>query len=436
MHPLLLSIAKATWMKLAAFIAIACAYVFCAPNYAWVEETTNPAYGADFLQEWVGARMILTGNASTLYDLETFKAWQYNPDIVGFAWHTNQYFPPVYPPPHYLAFTPLACLPYRWATLIWLLSLIAAAFLSTKFIADIAVHHTSKADASQIPIVRRKSQYLWMALLLFPSLLFSITLGQKSIYWLLLACMTWRLLQSNRECAAGMVFGILSIKPTLFFLLPLVLLRYRRWRFFVGASLSVGLIWGTAACILPIDTWIAFARSLRNVGNYAENSGYRLEWSCNLMTLAYSVPADWTYWCKWGFCLPLSIYIVFSVFEDKAYAVDSPEKSLMLLGSTVLISPHLYHYDLCILLLPILWLAATSTRLGTAYYLMLAVAVSVAAEAQEYLQIPVVPILIVGMICELRLRTLVQPGQEIRPARIGHAKLEPAVCEGLKVERT
>ena len=396
----------ALWLQTVVFASIACTFLFLSPNYEWQTEVSDAAYGADFMQEWVGARMLLTGHASELYDVDTFRAWQYDPKIVGFAWKTDQYFPPVYPPPHYVLFTPFACLTYRWAVVLWLVILIGAAFLSSKLIADISNHSATKLDVDNADATRAKSKYLWIGLILFPSLLFSISLGQKSVCWLLLACMTWRLLQCHRDYAAGMVFGILSIKPTLFFLIPLVMLRNGRWRFFAGASISVCTIWGATACIVPVETWMAFANVLGTAGNYAENIGYRLDWSCNLMTMAYSLPVELTQWCKWAICVPLSIYLLYCVFEDWRYAVGSPEKALMLLGSTILISPHTYHYDLCVLLLPILWLIVTDTKRGIACFALLAIGVTVASDVQDYFHIPIVPILLVGMVCEFRLRSV------------------------------
>ena len=392
------------WLQTIMFASIACTFLFFSPNYEWQAEESDAAYGADFMQEWVGARMLLTGHVSELYDVDTFRAWQYDPQIVGFAWKTDQYFPPVYPPPHYVLFTPFACLTYRWAVVLWLMILIGAAFLSSKLIADISNHSATKLDVDNADATRAKSKYLWIGLILFPSLLFSISLGQKSVCWLLLACMTWRLLQCHRDYAAGMVFGILSIKPTLFFLMPLVMLRNGRWRFFAGASISVCTIWGATACIVPVETWMAFANVLGTAGNYAENIGYRLDWSCNLMTMAYSLPVELTQWCKWAICVPLSIYLLYCVFEDRRHVVESPEKALMLLGSTILISPHTYHYDLCVLLLPILWLAVTNTMRGIAYFALLAIGVTLASDAQDYFHIPIVPVLLVGLVCELRLR--------------------------------
>ena len=238
--------------------------------------------------------------------------------------------------------------------------------------------------------------------------------AEKCLLVAISICLSWRLLQCHRDYAAGMVFGILSIKPTFFFLLPLVMLRNGRWRFFVGASVSVCTIWGTTACFFPVETWMAFAKVVSTTGNYAENIGYRLEWSCNLMTMAYSLPTELTQWSKWAICIPLSIYLLFCVFEDRHYAIDSPEKGLMILGSTLLLSPHTYHYDLCILLLPILCLAMSASQRAFAYYGLLAIGVTVAGEFQEYFHIPILPILLVGMVCELRLRGVNLPTSNAR----------------------
>ncbi len=404
-----------TWLQIVVFVSIPLVYLFIAPNYEWKLDETGTAYGADFLQEWVGARMIITGHVAELYNLETFKAWQYDSTVVGFAWKTDQYFPPVYPPPHYVLFSPFACVPYRWAVVVWLIVLVAAAFLSARLISEIAVHSSINDENESGTTAQSKSKYLWLALVLFPMLLFSITLGQKSVIWLLIVCMTWRLLQCHRDFLAGMAFGILSIKPTLFFLVPLVLLRKGNWRFFVGASFSVAAIWGGTACLVPVETWMAFGKVLRTAGNYAENAGYRLDWSCNLMTLAYSVPTDLTTWCKWAICGPLTIYLLYCVFEDRHYSVHSPEMAMMLLGSTLLLSPHTYQYDLCILLLPVLCLSVTASKRGIACFGLLTLGVTVASDLQNVLHIPVVPILLIAMICELRLRAVLQAGVASHP---------------------
>jgi hypothetical protein len=401
---------RAIGLKFGVMVAIVCTFLFFAPNYEWSERSSDTPYGADFLQEWVGAKLIVGGQAGNLYEMETFVARQHDPNWVGFSWESDSYFPPVYPPPHYMLFTPFVMLPYRWAAIAWLVCLVAVSFLSAWLIEQCVNHSLTSQPADSHPPASESNNttsYLWIGLLLFPSLLFSITLGQKSVLWLLMICFTMRLLQVQKSFASGVVFGLLSVKPTLFFLLPLVMLRNRQWRFLAGATTSVCILWGSVACLVPLDTWLGFARGLRTVGSYAENSGYRMDWSCNLMTLATCLPAGWSNMYKWGMCLPLTLYLLYSAIEDKTYRMDSPEKWMMVFATTLAISPHTYHYDMCILLLPILWLMAKDLRQGAAYFAMLAVGITVGPDILFYFNIPILPILLVGIVCELRLRSLV-----------------------------
>lgn len=410
-------------MVLAAVVAL---YLLFAPNYDWPSAASETPYGADFLQEWIGAKLIVSGNADKLYDIDTFKAWQHDSRLIGFEWDSANFFPPVYPPAHYLLFSPFAILPYRWAVVVWLTALVAGAFISARTIAAIVETECNKNEAARSCVGFARSNWLWVILFLFPSVLFSVTLGQKSVLWLMILCLTWRFLQSQRDFAAGMLFGVLSVKPTLFFLLPLVMLRHRKWQFFAGATTTFFVLWGAALFIVPVEAWIAFSHNLRRVGNYAEMTGYRIEWSCNLMTLAYSLPAPWVAFGKWSFCVPLAIYLLYCVFSEKHYPIVSGEKALLVLATTLAISPHTYHYDLCTLMLPILWLAATSPRQGFAYYAMLAVGVTVAAEVQKLLHVPIVPILLVGIVCELRLRSVLGDSTSFTLKRVVAVKPFPS----------
>ena len=182
----LIKFIQTTWIQWVVFVAVASSYLCFAPNYDWSEQSVETAYGADFLQEWVGARMIVTGHSGEIYQGDVFRNWQHDPEIVGFQWRSESYFPPVYPPPHYVLFSPFAMLSYRWATVVWLFLLISCAFVSARLIEDSVDHSCRAMDREFLVGIRAKSRYLWIGLLLFPSLLFSITLGQKSVCWLLI----------------------------------------------------------------------------------------------------------------------------------------------------------------------------------------------------------------------------------------------------------
>lgn len=43
------------------------------PNYRWDANKGDSPYGADFLQDWTGANMIVSGQGSQLFDPPTFR---------------------------------------------------------------------------------------------------------------------------------------------------------------------------------------------------------------------------------------------------------------------------------------------------------------------------------------------------------------------------
>jgi len=372
------------------------------PNFEWGTELGSTPYGADFLQEWVGARMILTGHSSELYDTAVFQAWQHDPSVVGFAWDQDQYFPAVYPPIHYAFYSLLACIPYRLAALVWVAILWGAVLASAKLITDIAVNAFSPDPLDQ-QRVRDRLRHLWIALVFFPPVHFSILLGQKSALWLLVLCVVVRLLQMRREVTAGCVFAIVAVKPTLFFLIPLMMFRQGRIRFCSGTALGILCLFGLGALTIPTETWIAYFHSIGDPTAFANNSGYRLDWSCNVIGLANALPIGLVSWGKFALCVPLTLYVLLCVFQHRLNPL-SPEFFLVGITGTMLLSPHAYHYDLCLLMLPVLWFFADRPQTSVAYYALLSVAIAVSTNVVDFLGIPIVAILLIGILSEIRLR--------------------------------
>lgn len=403
--------ARAIRTSLVMWLVVFVIFWTVAPNYRWALDKGEVPYGADFLQEWVGARAILDGQAKNLYDLQDFHARQRDAQSLGFVWTSDRFFPPVYPPMHYAAFLPFALIPYRWAVLLWLGILIACAIIAAHQIERIIAssHRTSASPSLSSPALLRA--WIWGGLLLFPAVLFSFTIGQKSMIWLVILTTSWQLLLRKRELSAGLVFGLLSIKPTLFFLLPLVLLSFGKIRFFVGASIAVAAIWGSAFLLLPMEAWEGFLNAVKGSANYPGQNGYRLDWSCNLLSLAYSVPLPFQAWFKQSVCAILAIYCLIACFERRSFDVLSPEKLLLVLCATFLLSPHTFYYDLSMLLLPVLWIYAQQPRAGFAYYAVLTFAVAATDAIQNTFGLPILPILLVGIVCELRLRSRIHPSQ-------------------------
>lgn len=396
-------------------LAFGFAFWAFAPNYAWEAKDGSTPYGADFLQEWVGGEMVLNGRSNEIYQLDRFVARQHDSSVTGFEWASDSYYPACYPPTHYMVFSPFALMPYRWAVVVWCGLLLASIFFSTLLINAVARHAMRRKSFAAATTVDSTEQPghsnsrvriavpAWIGMWLFPAVLFSITIGQKSALWLLLFSAAWLLMVRSKDFLGGAVFGLVSIKPTLFFLLPLMMLRRGKWQFFLGASTTVCLLWGTALFVMPLGSWLGFLDAVKSSTSYAGNSGYRFDWSCNLLSLAYSAPSNLVEWCKQSVCVLLGLYALLCCFESKKYSAHSPELLLIGLSTTFLLSPHAYSYDLVVFLLPILWIGVQQPVRGLAYFAILAIGNAVALDVYEHLHFPVMPVLLVAILCELRL---------------------------------
>jgi hypothetical protein len=387
-----------------ALVAFSAILLVSSPSHRWQpEKVTIAPHGNDFLQEWVGGHLILAGSANRLYDTATFEACQHDRDITGFEWSRATYFPPVYPPPHYLLATTIAWMPYRIATILWLGLLMIAMILG----GWVTAKHVVRMQAFDGSALARNllDRWSWVAIVLFVPTIYCFIIGQKGPFWLLIFASTWALLRRQKDGWAGLVFGLLSIKPTLFFLLPIVMLRYRKWRFLSGMSVSVAVLWGGAFAVLPLEVWSGFAEKLGLSSSYAAIQGYHLDWSCNLMSLSYvsQNPGDIGL-IKWFIVLPLILYGLWLVVLPRTFDTDLPDRLWNLIVVTFLLSPHTYYYDLVILLVPLLWYAAVEPKRCVNYYLLIAAAVVIAPITLEFIGIPLIPIVLVGTLFEQRLR--------------------------------
>ncbi|MFN7627008.1 MAG: hypothetical protein ACK5PZ_09275, partial [Pirellula sp.] len=157
------------------------------------------------------------------------------------------------------------------------------------------------------------------------------------------------------------------------------------------------------AMSIPMATWLEYLHAIGDPTAYANNSGYRLDWSCNVISLANALPQGLIEWGKFAVCVPLAVYVGLCVFQHRMNPT-SPEFFLVGIAGTALLSPHTYHYDLCLLMLPVLWVFADRPQTSIAYYALLSVAIAVAPNVVDVLGVPVVTVLLIGILSEIRLR--------------------------------
>ena len=339
------------------------------PNFRWLEQREVP-YGADFLQEWTAGQMLLSGAGAEIYESAEFQARQHDPTRVGFQWPKAQFYPAVYPPPYFLIVSPLALLPYRYAAMVWLfgmLGLYAAAVLALE--RGIQARHSTKKDGAE---AKGSIPWFWFGYLLLPGLFLGLVMGQKGTLWLFLAAASWNLWQARRPMAAGWMWSLLSLKPTLCIWLPLVMLMHRQWRFGLGVGAGVVCVWGGAWLFLPPEMWEGFSKVVSGAASYKGQAGYRVAWSCSLMSLFTALG------CGPESCGPESCgpavsrtlwlvsfaVIMISLRQRAKESLSNPCKLFQILIATALLSPHFYFYDLVWMALPLRLLWDTHRRLA------------------------------------------------------------------------
>ncbi|HEX5164457.1 MAG TPA: glycosyltransferase family 87 protein, partial [Thermomicrobiales bacterium] len=175
---------------------------------------------ADLTNRFIGADILLNGDADRLYDLD--RQTQSQRELFS-QMPSDRHSLFVSPPFVAYIYAPLALLPYTVSAVIWLLVSVALVFLSLRLLWPI------------VPDVHRHGISLIM-LLLFASqpMIELLGSGQDAALSLFVLAAGLRLLLSGREGLAGAVLGLGLFKPQIFVFMPIFFLVTRRWRALAG----------------------------------------------------------------------------------------------------------------------------------------------------------------------------------------------------------
>jgi hypothetical protein len=99
---------------------------------------------------------------------------------------------------------------------------------------------------------------LLVALLLSPAAVLCVISGQSSLITaaMLVTIFAWL---DRRPLAAGVLIGLLTLKPQLGILFPVMLIASARWRVFAAATVTALIIAGATALVFGPQVWIDFA---------------------------------------------------------------------------------------------------------------------------------------------------------------------------------
>ncbi|MFZ3358547.1 MAG: glycosyltransferase family 87 protein [Xanthobacteraceae bacterium] len=222
------------------FVVLEICYFFIAGQHlsgVIPADGSGPAIGRDFVNTWMGGRSAFSGGPGPWFDFQTYNAALRQitgqPDFPDLYWS--------YPPHLILFIWPLGLLPYLPAYAVWCVAGLALYLWAA---------WSGGAD-------RKYALFLAVA----PGVAVNVFFGQNG--FLTAALLIGGLANLDRRpIVAGMLFGILTIKPQFGLLLPALLLMTGRWRVMAAAVATTAVLVAATSIWFGPDIWQDYIRKV------------------------------------------------------------------------------------------------------------------------------------------------------------------------------
>jgi alpha-1,2-mannosyltransferase len=285
-------------------------------------ELSPPGKGCiDFQWMHLAAQFALSGHLTEAYDYHLFSnaAQSFTNGCIIQAVD--------YPPTLFLYITPFGLFPYWIAKLVW--SAITLAFFLFMLWRIVPGVRTIIAAFSLYPVFVNVSlgHNGFLTGGLFASMLLTI---------------------EDRPWLAGVFIGLLSYKPQFGILIPVALLASRNWRALASAAISAIAFAIVAAMAFGFASWIAFAHALADRATVVADAASGTIWLCSIFSLLRDVGVS----PRLAFAAQAIIILITGTIVWRLWRRPFPlaVRAAGLCIGAVIASPHVYPYDLTILL--------------------------------------------------------------------------------------
>jgi hypothetical protein len=286
----------------------------------------------DFVHFYTQGVITLEHDSHALYDIDAMAAVAER--VVPVPVEVR--FPPVYGPQVGMFFAPLALLPYKPAMLVW--------FALTILGYAVCMNRIWRADD-------RQRRWQWAAIVFAlgaPGLHFTLSFGQVSLIGLVCFTALWLCLRSGRPFLAGLAVGALAYKPQLGIVAAFVFVFAREWRVVLGAVTAVAVQLGAGVIYWGPGIFPDYLRALLKlpgvIGAMEPDKAMMHSWRAFFLHLG--VPST----------AALALSIATSIATIAAAVIcwrkrgDLAPRYVVLVLATLLVDPHIYAYDLLLLM--------------------------------------------------------------------------------------
>lgn len=356
----------------------------------------HTAVGRDFANVFTGGHLVLQGKLAAIYDLLRYE--DYQRALFAGAVDGHNYS---YSPISFLYVWLFALFPYIHAYLLWNVLTGAAFYWAAR------------------PYLRDASLPTWVALIV-PASLVNVWAGHYGFLVGALWLGAWQLLDS-RPRLAGLLVGLMVVKPHLAILMPLLLIRRRNWETFVVAALTVIGLALLSVLLFGVQPWIDYLT--RTVGLQASLVDDTEQFFLLMMpTFTPSLfLAGLPAMLVWPIQIAVSAAAVYALWTRMPE--DSRQAGLAAACATFLVLPYAFTYDMTAVSIASLLLLRRRDAFGGwtlhALPVTLCFMLPVLTPALNRIGLPLAPVLIGYMfVALLAPRRGIEPREKPRPVHI------------------
>lgn len=303
--------------------------------------------GRDFVNTWVGAKLALSGDPGAHFGIQTYTKLLAETFYPGYPFHLWSY------PPHILLFIwPWAFLPYMSGYVL---------YCAAGLVLYVAVVRDGERRASHL-----------LLLALSPAVILNIWAGQNGFVTSVL--LFGGLLQLDRRpVLAGVLFGLLTIKPQLGLLLPVVLVLTRQWRTIAAAIVTALVLIATTTAIYGTSVWTAYWYNAMPTQSRVVLEGYSSYMAHMPTAFMNAKVAGLPLVAAFGIQGVVSVLTLVAVGWTFWRRRDRDLSLALLLAATFTVTPYAFNYDMPLLSAVIVRLMDREDNEQLDYALMLAV---------------------------------------------------------------
>lgn len=294
-------------------------------------------FGNDFIAVWSAARLAVSGPAAVAYDWPTLQAVE----LATVPALPYLVVPWVYPPPALLMVLPLGFLSYPAALAVFLVA-------------------TTALWAALVRAVLPDPR-AWIVAAATPAGMITVMIGQNSFLTVGLAGFGLLWLE-RRPILAGVLIGMLVMKPHLALLFPVALVAAGRWRTIIAAAATAAGLTAASLAVFGWDTFAAFVDHMPATRLMIDSGAV----SWGLVPTPYVFALSLQAPIAAATALQGLTALVALVCVWRAWRSEVPfeAKAAILAAGSLLASPYLSYYDMTWAALALGWLSVLGLRSG------------------------------------------------------------------------